>query len=352
MTITEELKLILDHIPNISPDKKYWLIRTQGGILYDIFINNKIVAIEHNLITNTRLKEIQKNSGVNVELLSNSIKEEVRKSLRRIDPSEEIVERDVTLKSNQITRFAFEIKKGDVVIIPSKDSDYISLGVVTSNDYFSETINVYNESPITFDLLRRVKWEVTVPRYKLDPNLYRLFTSHQTIVNADFYAESIERTLNDLYVLNDDAHIILEVQQEGDIPAKDLFGLGYELLQLVDEYAKFAGLEISSNDLAVQVNLNSPGKIDYKSKIKSTTVIMGLILLVAGGGYEDKQGNKLKTDGLPGIVKSISKFLSDQDDREMKKELFTKYKDSLHIKNPDDLNKALKQFSDNKDLPK
>jgi len=352
MTISEELDALLANLPNINPDKKYWLIRTQSGSLYNIFYKNKIVAIEHNLISYNKISEYQKSAEQNIKSLYSLIKDEVRRSLIKKNPDVEHSERDVSLKTNQITKFVFEIKKGDVVIIPSVNSDFISFGEVTENHIAALTEKELQDSDYVFDLARKVKWQKEIPRSKLDLNLYKLFTTHQTISNVTWYSESIERTLNDLFVLKDSAHIILEVNRQGSIPAKDLFGIGYDLLQMIDDFAIFSDLEIDSSDLDVQINLNSPGLIDFKSKIKRTTVIMGLILLVAGGGYEDKSGHSFKTEGLPGIIKTISSFLNDQNDREMKKELFNKYKDSLHITNPEDLNKALKQFSDNKDLPK
>ncbi|QXV66105.1 hypothetical protein INP83_03150 [Mucilaginibacter sp. 21P] len=352
MTITEEIEILLKYLPQISLEKNYWLIRTQSGSLYAAFRDLNLVAANHELISAEKLKEYNKISGSDKSKLVDLVKNELTLTISQQSPNLVISDRDLTLKANQIIRFAYEIKKGDVVIIPSKDSKYVSLGTIIDSDFSGKF--VFHEEGWSghLNLTKPVKWEKIVPRSRLDVALFKLFTTHQAVVKADGYAESIERTLNDLYILHDDAHIILDIEQEGDIPAKDLFGLGHELLQLIDEFAEFSGINVSSNDLSVQVNLNSPGKIDLKSKVKRTTLVMGLILLIAGGGYEDGSGHKLKTDGVPGILQSISEFLDAKNDREMKRELFTKYRDSLHIKNPQDLTSALKQFSENKDLPK
>ena len=93
---------------------------------------------------------------------------------------------------------------------------------------------------------------------------------------------------------------------------------------------------------------------DYniKSKVKKTTVVFGLILLLCGGGYEAADGTKLATDGLPGIIKTIGEYLSHRQERELKSDIFTTYKDSLQIKDPEDILLLLKQVSENKDVAK
>lgn len=99
------------------------------------------------------------------------------------------------------------------------------------------------------------------------------------------------------------------------------------------------------------INVNSPGKIDLKSKIKKTTVITGLILLVGGGGYKGKFGD-LTTQGFPALIKAVDDFFTHKQEREMKEKVFEHYKDSLHIKDPNDLIKLWKQNSENKDVSK
>ena len=123
------------------------------------------------------------------------------------------------------------------------------------------------------------------------------------------YAEIIERSVNDLFILEDEAHFVINVGSD-TIAAKNLFGLGASLMEILDEISEKFVLGISSEDLEVTININSPGKIDIKSKVKKTTVVFGLILLLCGGGYEAADGTKLATDGLPGIIKTIDEYLS------------------------------------------
>lgn len=48
MDYNEILDDLLSSINIISEDKQYWFLRTQSGSLYNLFLENKIIGIEHN----------------------------------------------------------------------------------------------------------------------------------------------------------------------------------------------------------------------------------------------------------------------------------------------------------------
>ena len=76
-----------------------------------------------------------------------------------------------------------------------------------------------------------------------------------------------------------------------------------------------------------------------------------IIIGINGGGLKAsfKGFNfDLSTDGL---IQKVSDYIDNYHDRKMVDELM-KNKDSLEIKNPDDLIKVVKQFSKNKDSSK
>ena len=147
-----------------------------------------------------------------------------------------------------------------------------------------------------------------------------MFNAQQAVNKVNDYAEIIERSINDLFILDEEAHFIINVKSD-TIAAKDLFGLGSNLMGILDEISEKFKLGISSDDLQVTININSPGKIDIKSKIKSTTIVLGIILLLCGGGYETADGTKLSTDGLPGIIKEIDNFLNHRQERKLKEDI-------------------------------
>lgn len=355
MTISEELDQLVESIESIPAEKRYWLIRTQSGSLYETFRENNIIAIEHNEVPLSLINELKTDFGQDLIKISAAIRNKVRtvhESLLPNDSVEDLNVRRAGLISSQIYKFTFEIKKGDTVIIPSFNSDIVSFGIVTENyigNFAPEEIRKIDTDAI---LKRRVKWIKDIKRIDLDPFLYRMFTAHQAVNEVGSYADIIERSLKDLFILDNEAHLIINVQTENEVSAKDLFGMGFEILRLVDKFAEIHQLDVSSRDLNVTISLNSPGKIDLKSKIKKSTIVTGLILAVFGGGYESKEGTTFKSPGLPGLIKAIDDFRTHEQEREMKQLVFDTYKDSLQVKQPDEMIKLLKQFSDNKDISK
>lgn len=338
-----QLNNLVNKIINVSNKRSYWLVRTQSGALYPIFTEKGYVSIGHDEVSLSFLMEKRKSYPNSSKELSNEIKEIVRKN----HYPETNDKRKISLIASQIIKFAYEVKKGDIVIIPSYNSDKIYFGIVATDNWIREDYTNLGDPSV---LKKSVKWIKEIPRRRLDPYLYRMFLAHQALNKVNDYAEIIERSINDLFVLKEEAHIIINVESY-KIAAKDLFGLGQQLLDLVDEVSDNFNFGISSSDFQASIVINSPGKIDIKSKIKPATLLLGVILLICGGGYETSDGTKISTEGLPGVVRAIDNFLDHQQDRNLKEKIFVAYKDSLQIKQPDDLIRLLKQVSDNKDKP-
>lgn len=345
-TFAADLDLLVQAIQTVSSTKNYWLIRTQSGSLYQTFIDNNYISIGHKEVPIEFLKVQRNVYKTNVALVIKEIKQKVQ-TYHALD-EKPLDKRNISLIASQIVRFAYDIKIGDVIIIPSSNSDNVSFGVIESKEW---VCSEYNNGKDNSLLKRSVKWIKEVRRRELDPYLYRMFTAHQAVNKVNDYAEVIERSVNDLFVLEDEAHFVINVGSD-TIAAKNLFGLGANLMEILDELSEKFALGFSSEDLQVTININSPGKIDIKSNIKRSTVLCGLILLLCGGGYEAADGTKLATDGLPGIIKTIDEYLNHRQERALKEDIFTTYKDSLQIKDPQDILLLLKQVSENKDVAK
>ncbi|AQX52406.1 hypothetical protein CMT89_08165 [Elizabethkingia anophelis] len=350
-------------LEEIPASKKYWLVRTQSGTLYDMFRDNGFVGLEHIEISLKDLEDIRKTTTDDL-VFNKVVKNRIANYYTNTHPDSEMTERKTGLISGQITRFYNSMKKGDVVVIPSESSELISFGVVKESHIANFTEEEKRKFEFDGFLCKKVEWNAEYSKRRLDPNLFKMLVSHQALSDVSSFAEIIERSLTDFFILEKEAHIIVNVETEYQIKAKELFGLGYNFLEIIDDFARMHNIEgVSSDDIEVSINLNSPGKIDLKSITKKTTVLAGLILLVAGGGYKSPNGHTLKTDGLPGVINAISDYLDRKNNREieakkadqemdMKKAFFEKYKDNLQVKTPDDMIKLFKQFSENKDKPK
>lgn len=349
MSIKNEIDSFLDFVIDIPETKGYWLIRTNSGFFYDDFKDANIVGISHNQIKLSSIEQISKKYGNEKKRTVKEFKEIIKRVDKEANHIELLSENAISIAANQIYRFVFEVKKGDIVIIPSENSETILIGEVTKSYISSKTLKTSDNTPII--LLKEVRWLKEVNRRKLDPNLYKIFFAHQAINDIKDYESPIERTINDLYILNNEAHLIINIGKQEDIPASELFGLGYHILSEIDGFAKFYNLDISSSDFDVSINLNSKGTIDLKSKVKKGIPLAALILFICGGGLTSKNFN-LSTGGLPTLIDAYSRYKDAEGDRKMKDDLFAKYKDSLEVKDSQDFINLLKQFSKNQDLPK
>lgn len=338
-----QLNDLVDKIISVSNKRNYWLIRTQAGIRYPLFTDKGYVSIGHKEVSLSFLNENKKAYPNASKQLLDAIKEKVRE----YHIADHYDKRTISLIASQIAKFAYGIQKGDIIIIPSSNSDDICFGIIESGDWMLADYSSLGDPSV---LKKSVRWIKEIPRRRLDPYLYKMFLAHQAVNKVNDYAEIIERSINDLFILDEEAHIVINVESY-KIAAKDLFGLGQQLLDLVDKVAEEFDFDISSSDFQVSININSPGKIDIKSKIKKATLVLGAILFVCGGGYETSDGTKISTEGLPGVIRAIDDFLNHKQDRKIKEEIFVAYKDSLQIKQPEDLIRLFKQVSDNKDNP-
>jgi len=349
-----------ENIITIPEYKKYWLIRTQSGDLFDLFVDHKIVGLEHS--------EINLQDVTNI-INSNSKKDAIKQLKVLLDTyytknpqDHDITSYKIGLTANQIYKFFKEVKIGDLIVIPSVNSEIVSFGEVTESHI--AVLNTEEKRVFDFDypLLKRVKWIKEIRRNKLDPYFYRVFTTHQAISDISGYAEVIERSLNDLFILNEEAHNVIRIEAEV-IKTKDLFGLGYQLLDLIDDFCEYYKIEgVSSDDFEVTININSPGKIDFKSYSKYAIGVASFVLLMTGGGLEWGDFS-IKVGGIPALVESYNEFLikrnqvntaekMDNLKLNITHEIWNEYKDSLDLKDPKQMIELMKQVDKNQDLPK
>ena len=59
MNYNEILDNLVNSIDKIPNDKKYWLIRTQSGSLYEVFVENNFVGLGHTEVSLRSLSSIR-----------------------------------------------------------------------------------------------------------------------------------------------------------------------------------------------------------------------------------------------------------------------------------------------------
>ncbi|MDA1744042.1 hypothetical protein OWP16_17665 [Bacillus paranthracis] len=323
----------VEELPLIPEGRRYWLVRTSGGKYFDDFVSGSYIAISWNEIT---LEDTEKGLNHITELAKSTYEQKSRPAHI----------------ANQIYKFSKEITKGDIVLIPSKKSAEIMFGEVVEDDIYEEAEagkeTEKGKKTCPFVKRKKVDWLKKVKRNQLDPYLYRLLYSQHTISNADEYNEFIDRTVNKFYIKGNEANLILEVTQENEILAKDLFSMGTSILNLIDGYGEYTHSNINSNEIEVKLTLNSPGRIQFKGPIMVITIIGTIFLALNGGGVEIQNESlnlniNVHTDGL---IKNVTEYLDHAQKREAVDTVLQNSLKNLKAESPEELVKLLGTIPD------
>ena len=299
-------------IPIIPGERKYWLVRTKSGIYFNDFYLNNYIAIGWDEISDISLMTEQKR-----ELLIDKIKAEYDKSKNTDEEDSEVKKTgNYGLIATQLIRFATEIKKGDIVIIPSQKSNNVAFGEVLDDGIYKENIDLEDieDTQCPFIKRRKVRWIKWQKKESVDIYLYKLLNSHHTITDACEYSNIIERTLNSIYVKDNVAHFTIRVKQENNIKLKELSRLINNNISIIDEFNKFTKSDLDVDDVAIKINLHSPGPVEIEGVIKGVLVIAMITLAICGGTFKftRKNGKEDTETGLEvtsdGFMEKLIKF--------------------------------------------
>lgn len=342
-TIIEQLEYLEKLIPVINKDRRYWFVRTEGGDYYDHFINGSYIAIGYNEVTLSEIKLGENSDPFGMDILTEIIKDKRPNETR---PG---------LTSSQLVRFVYQIKKGDIVFIPSSSSEYFYFGEVQST-----IVDIANSNDGCPHLKRKkVSWIKQFSRQKVDSDLTKIIYTHQTISDVQQYDWIIDRLLNDFFIKGNETHLVLNVRQREKISADVFFSFG-DIFKLANEFCLENNIPIVNNT-QIKTKVQSEGVLECISQgdvIKGALEILalGLILVALAGGKfslkiknNEKQGFSLDAEsGVPtGIIERISKFLNDRADRKVRAKLVDKALEKMEIKDPKDLVKLIEK-SENK----
>lgn len=309
----EEILEISDQIGlnKIDSERNYWLVRSRGGQYFDEFYFENFIAIGWNRASD--IKAIEQG---------------------KIDLKTEIGEHYPNEKrpgyvANQIIRFVNEMKSGDIVLTPNKDSKFVAFGEIIEDDAYIEDIDdailleeqcelsgadlveENEELQCPYIKRRRVRWIKTIKRSKLDPYLFKLLYSHNTISDASEYASYIDRSLHSFFVKNGEFHIIYEVNKKDDVAAIDLIKGINTIISSIDVFNNVAGSNYDKHKIDIKINVQSPGPIEFITYCAGAALILGtLSMFLFGGNFEflfTKDEKKMRIDNL-GLLGTILKF--------------------------------------------
>lgn len=306
----DDIKEFEGLIPIIPEDKNYWLIRTQSGQYFQEFYLGNYVAIGWNEINDY---DLIKDTGKYDELVD--LIKEIYKDKEKMPG----------LIAGNIKKFVNEMKKGDIIIIPSENSRFIAFGELLEDEIYEEEINLEDieDGACDFKKRRRVKWLKHQNKKEIDIYIHRLLNSHHAITNANDYSTFIDRTLYPFYIKDDEAHFTLRVNETKKIKAIELANLINNNLAVIDNFNKILDEKLNKNNVDMKINVQSPGPVEIYGAIKEIAVIGFFIMLVCGGSFKLTHKNKqkdtefnteLKTDGF---MEKLIKFLDHKNENKI-----------------------------------
>ena len=283
-------------IDTFNDEQNYWFVRTNGGSYYNEYKTKGFIAFGVNSICDTKLLEAAEKDKKAKEQLVTQIKADYENKTKNFNYVYAMIEYQPTDKPrkniiktgliiSQLNRFMREMKIGDIVLIPSVDSDEITFGKITS-DYYIDKVSPlegffeYNHK-CPFFKRRNVKWIKTIKKDDLEPFLYKVIYSHHSITDVSYARNYINRSLSDVYISNDKLYITFNINKKTGIPAKDLLGYIKDCIKLC-----------SDNELEDIMTRNN---IDINENIKTKQNFNKIIKVIIKDLFdEEKNENKNK----------------------------------------------------------
>ncbi|MBO3100256.1 MULTISPECIES: hypothetical protein [Gelidibacter] len=324
-----EIQKAIEKVRIVDSDRSYWFIRTYGGEMFEDFITNSYVGVGLNSVPFKYLEEYKKDSAESFE----RIKMYIEKNTDYKDGS-------ATNWTNQLINFHHEIRRGDLVVIPNKNSSYFHIGTVESDIYVADDNrsflhkDKYEKFP---EKRRKVAWEKRISASDVRNDLKGMTSTHQAITNINRFSEGIEGHISSIFIKEDKIYLVIKVNQDEDINAFDLSTFLSGITYFYKEFSKEEGSE--SEDLTIKIKLQSKGRTVLKGLAYTGVLgIAGLVLLSNNGEFKATIGEdefSFKTDGL---LNSMSDFLDKKQERKIKYEEFQQSIQNLKAKVSDEDN--------------
>ena len=262
------IRQILDKVEDFNNIRNYWFVRTAYGKYFDSFFEGNYVGIGWGYVTLKEFKNIAES-----DIKTKIIKHE------NINIADSRQKGKVTSIYNKIERF-INLKKGDIIIVPSRKSERLAFGEILDDDPYEEYEDSKDEK---FVKRRRVKWIDNKSIYELDPIFFQLKINQHTISDIGRYAPYIDKVIGNLFKKGDNTHFILNIEKREDINFRELSSLMENVEDLLSAINKTFGFEENEDEFFVKMNLQSPGKMEIIRNGKSLAVLAYLLFLTSCG---------------------------------------------------------------------
>ncbi|WP_418223586.1 hypothetical protein [Clostridium isatidis] len=286
------------NIKEIKEDTKFWLVRAKSGVFYDEFKNEGYIALGWNYIDNNNVNESDDDK-------LKIIKEEIERIYKNKQGGTIL---------NKCKRFINEMREGDIVMVPSSENKEILFAIV--GDYYEEDKDYLHEVEIIkridnkedygieikcpYKKRRKIKVIKSVNGNKLNPNLYKALVSHHGLSNIDKYSKFILSSIYNLYISDGKLNIVLNIEKERGIDARDFSGLIYSISNILS-------IQNENIKITTRANINSPGDLvftiqEYANNIYTYIRDNWFVFIIIYGAIA---GIKIGPLDMPSIINAI-----------------------------------------------
>lgn len=253
---------LINKVARLRVDKKYVRIRTDYGQNFHTFYDNGFVAIGYNYVGKQRLEE--EDQSITRRLIATNE-----------DLSDENTSEKKTISRiyNMLHEFR-NLRRGDVVAIPSQDSNRVAFGEIADDEIYQ---SIEGTLDCEYIKRRRVNWFKIVNWSDLDAKLNPLKARGDAINNVSELAEEIDIVMRNLFVKNDLAHFVINISQEEPIRLVYLVGLLQGVKTLSEQIILKYELNENINDITVKLNLQSPGFTELIKTGQALLIVAAMI---------------------------------------------------------------------------
>lgn len=259
-------------VRRVQSNRNYWFLRTYGGALFRTFIDEEYVGLGFNNVPYNYIKQTNAES---------TKKDKEFKNLKNyIASNTHYKGGEATKWANQLITFENIMKKGDIVVIPSKNSSRFAIGEITSDTFIVDSRNTfeYKESHESFpEKRKRVKWREIRDRSSFLLEFKSLISSQRGLTSANEYSQIIEGAISSLFVKENMGNLVIRVNRDEDINSFAFQRLLEGLNFFYKEFAESAGGDVDEH-LWIKIKVQSQGGLALKGAVVAGIVGVGLII--------------------------------------------------------------------------
>lgn len=260
------LEKIKDSVEIIEKDINYFMIRTDSGEYYKDFKENNHVGLDYIYLDPLDFRDLD-SPKTRKKVFENLDKSKDYKNPKMV----------VSTIIGKAKTFA-NLKLGDIVIIPSKDSDYFLFGEITR----ARIEFIEQQEKGKYKKYKKVKWLKEVAYSKLDPHFLEIRTPHHAIYDVSKLSEYINKELYGLFIDKKlDINLVFDFKEEDDIPFFEMLDFLNAFKELAIQINKEYGLNEDLESLSLKFNLQSPGNASLKQKSKNLVLIVAALAIAS-----------------------------------------------------------------------